>query len=69
MKGKLALGGGHMESRESTTEFEKMDLEDLHSIQEDLKRKMQTTNQLIESRSRSNSYRSSTSTHAANNLV
>ena len=33
-----------MESRESTTAFEKMDLDELHSVQEELKRKMQTTN-------------------------
>ena len=47
-----------MDSRESTTNFEKMDLDDLYSVQEELKKKMQTTSQLIESRSRSNSVRS-----------
>ena len=35
-----------------------MDLDDLYSVQEELKKKIQATNQLIESRSRSNSVRS-----------
>ena len=39
MKVRTALGG-HLDSRESTNEFERMDLDELHSIQEDLKRKM-----------------------------
>jgi len=43
-----------------------MDLDDLYSVQEELKKKMQTTNQLIESRSRSNSLRS-TSTGKCHN--
>lgn len=54
------------DSRESTTNFEKMDLDDLYSVQEELKKKIKTTNQLIESRSRSNSVRStSTGKHHA----
>ena len=61
MKAKTTLLGANLESRESTNEFERMDLDELQSMQEDLKRKIQTTNQLIESKSRSNSYRSSTS--------
>ena len=68
MKAKTTLLGANLESRESTNEFERMDLDELQSMQEDLKRKIQTTNQLIESKSRSNSYRSSTS-DPANNLV
>ena len=62
----LAGVGATLESRESTNAFEKMDLDELHSIQEDLKRKMQTTNQLIESRSRSNSVRSLGASSAKN---
>ena len=34
----LAGLGAHMESRESTTTFEKMDLDELHSVQEELKK-------------------------------
>ena len=39
--------------------LEKMDLDELHSLQGDLKKKIQTTNQLIESKSRASSFRSS----------
>lgn len=38
------MKAGAMESHESTQAFEKMDLGELHSVQEALKRKMQTTN-------------------------
>ncbi len=58
----MAGVGAILDSRESTEQFEKMDLDELHSVQEELKKRMQTTNQLIESRSRSNSVRSNTST-------
>lgn len=40
----IAGAGATMESRESTHTFEKMDLDELHSVQEELKRKMHTTN-------------------------
>ena len=41
MKAKTTLFGGHLDSRESTNElFERMDLDELQSIQEDLKRKI-----------------------------
>ena len=36
-----------LESKESTTDFEKLDLDDLYSVQEELKKKMQETNQMI----------------------
>ena len=65
----LLAGLGSLESRESTVEFEKMDLDELHSVQEELKRKMQTTNQLIESRSRSNSVRSNSSSTEPKGLI
>ncbi len=57
----MAGVGTILDSRESTEQFEKMDLDELHSVQEELKKRMQTTNQLIESRSRSNSVRSNIS--------
>ena len=38
------VSGHHLDSRESTAELDKLDLDDLHSVQEELKRKMQATN-------------------------
>jgi len=40
----MAGVGTILDSRESTEQFEKMDLDELHSVQEELKRRMQTTN-------------------------
>ena len=34
------LNAVHLDSRESTTTFEKMDLDELHTVQEELKKKM-----------------------------